>query len=297
MSFVDPERTFSGAPGRLGVLFARVDRACGRVELLERQTPEALAAVGAALRGERPRLPAGPEPVSVEQVVELAPRHPPFRDEHAPRAASAAWRRWETPRFVVEELVARHNAAVVDEAAHPIVLAAAFVLDFLTVGPLVDGNFAVSCALLTSVMAWHRRPAALYGRLEDAVFGRREDVAAALAASQEGWALGEHSVWPWVEHVARGVGEACATVEEHVAVARELPGVSKQERVRRYVLEGTAETFRISDIREALPGVSDGTIRLALDTLKHQAAIELRSPGRDATWRRISPRELLGADS
>lgn len=291
MSFVDPERTFSGAPGRLGARFARIDRAWGRLELLARQVPGVLAAVDPPAYP-----PAGREPVSLDQVVALAPANPPFRDEHAPRAANAAWRRWETPRYVVEELIARHNAAVAAESAHPVALAAAFALDLLAISPLTDGNFGVGCALLTSILAWHGHPAALYGPLEEAVFGRREAVAAALGASQEGWALGEHSVWPWVEHVAGAIGEAAATVEARFAHARELHRVSKQERVRRYVLEGTGDVFRISDIRQALPDVSDGTIRLALETLKHEAAIELRSPGRDAAWRRLSSRALLNAD-
>jgi hypothetical protein len=64
---------------------------------------------------------------------------------------------------------------------------------------------------------------------------------------------------------------------------------TKQERVRDYVLHHADSVFRIADIRAALPGVSDQTIRLALDVLKSERLITPEGVGRGAVWRRAGP--------
>lgn len=63
-------------------------------------------------------------------------------------------------------------------------------------------------------------------------------------------------------------------------------GGGKQDRVMRYVREQAPSTFRISDVRSALPGVSDGTIRLALERLRQLGGVEVDGLGRNATWTR-----------
>jgi hypothetical protein len=45
--------------------------------------------------------------------------------------------------------------------------------------------------------------------------------------------------------------------------------------------------FRIADIRAAMPGVSDQTIRLTLDALKTDRLITPEGVGRGAVWRRL----------
>jgi hypothetical protein len=46
-------------------------------------------------------------------------------------------------------------------------------------------------------------------------------------------------------------------------------------------------TFRIADIRAALPGISDPTIRLSMESLKTQGLIVVDGTGRSASWRRV----------
>ena len=55
---------------------------------------------------------------------------------------------------------------------------------------------------------------------------------------------------------------------------------------RHCVLHHADSVFRIADIRAALPGVSDQTIRLALDSLKTEPFITPEGVGRGAVWRR-----------
>jgi hypothetical protein len=61
---------------------------------------------------------------------------------------------------------------------------------------------------------------------------------------------------------------------------------TKQERVRDYLTRHAPPVFRISDVRAALPGVSDPTIRLVLQELRQRGLIDVDGTGRSALWRR-----------
>ena len=56
--------------------------------------------------------------------------------------------------------------------------------------------------------------------------------------------------------------------------------------VKQYVRGHAPGVFRISDIRSALPGVSDATIRNALDDLRSDGEVEVDGTGRSAAWSR-----------
>ena len=50
-----------------------------------------------------------------------------------------------------------------------------------------------------------------------------------------------------------------------------------------------APIFAISDVRAALPGISDPTIRLVLNDLKDEGLIKPQGTGRSAVWLRVTP--------
>ena len=57
--------------------------------------------------------------------------------------------------------------------------------------------------------------------------------------------------------------------------------------MRTHVLRHAAPIFRLADIRTALPGISDQTIRLVLEELKNEQKVSPEGTGRGAVWRRI----------
>ena len=59
---------------------------------------------------------------------------------------------------------------------------------------------------------------------------------------------------------------------------------TKQDRVREYVLDHAPQIFKIADVRVALPGVSDPTIRLTLEQLKNEGKVIPEGRGRSAAW-------------
>lgn len=195
-------------------------------------------------------------------------------------------------RFLVPELVDRYRSASEAQAAHPILLIAAFVLDFLAIHPVADGNGRLARLLTTHVLLDHAYGVARYVSIEQRMFDTKNAYYAALHASQRQWHEGQHDVWPWTEYFVGVLEEAYDDFEARVAARRSLAGLSKQDRVREYVLHHAPVVFRLRDVRAALPGVSDPTIRLVLSELRREGSVEIDAAaggsGPRAAWRRTT---------
>ena len=64
-----------------------------------------------------------------------------------------------------------------------------------------------------------------------------------------------------------------ATSAQRVAAGTELVGATKEEQARNYVLTQAPRSFRLSQIVDALPDISQATIRNALDRLKAEGRL------------------------
>jgi Fic family protein len=193
--------------------------------------------------------------------------------------------------FLLPELVARYRSAAETQAAHPILLIAAFILDFLAIHPVTDGNGRLARLLTTHALLQQGYGVARYISVEQRMFDTKNAYYAALYESQRQWHDGAHSVWPWTEYLVGILEASYDDFELRVAARRNLAGLSKQERVREYVLHHAPVVFRLRDVRTSLPGVSDQTIRLVLTELRRERLIEIDEvaggSGPHAAWRRI----------
>lgn len=185
--------------------------------------------------------------------------------------------------------VGAYAEAVDRQLAHPVLLIAAFVLDFLAIHPVADGNGRLARLLTTHLLLQQGYGVSRYASVEQRMFDTKNSYYAALYASQRDWHSGEHSIWPWTTYLADTLADAYDDFERRVAARRDLGGLSKQERVRQYVELHAPDVFRVRDIRAALPGVSDPTIRLVLRELRSVGKIEVdeSTGGPDAAWRRV----------
>ena len=99
-------------------------------------------------------------------------------------------------------------------------------------------------------------------------------------------------MWPWIEYLVSTLDAAHDDFEARVAARRSLGALSKQGRVREYVLHHAAEVFRLRDVRAAVPGVSDPTIRLVLSELRSGSLTYIDETtgghGPRAAWRRVT---------
>lgn len=189
----------------------------------------------------------------------------------------------QTP-FHAEELVARYNAARQADRHHPVLLVGLFALDLMTIHPFIDGNGRATRALTNALLQDAGYAVTRYVSLQTLIAHHADAYYASLSDSIAGWHDGHHDPWPWLRFFA---GVMRAAYEQFAQdTSQKRAGGTKQDRVRDYVLHHAPATFRIGDIRAALPGISDPTIRLVLDALKQAGRVESGSVGRGATWRR-----------
>ncbi len=190
----------------------------------------------------------------------------------------------ETP-FFMEELVVRTNVALELGEVHPLIITAAFILDFLCIHPFGDGNGRVARLAMSYLLNHNDYGVGRYVSLEQLIYDTKDDYYSSLGESTIAWFDdGHHDVWPWTRYFLQQVCGAYERFNERIAAGTK--GGTKQDRVRDFILLNGPATFKISDIRRALPGVSDNTIRIVLNELRDSGGIVNDELGRSATWRR-----------
>jgi Fic family protein len=188
--------------------------------------------------------------------------------------------------FAIDDLIERYDHAVAVGGHHPVLLAGLFVLDLLVIHPFEDGNGRVARLLTGAMLSDHGYTVGRYLSLEEAIAETADAYYQALLDSTRGWHEGTADPWPWLRYFTSVVAEAY-TVFANRAAAAQTAG-TKQQRVREHILRHAPATFRLADLRTALPGVSDQTFRLVLEQLRTEGKVRADGTGRSATWTRTN---------
>jgi Fic family protein len=117
----------------------------GREELYADQLPELLRSLAERTRVDSIRASTALEGVDVEEGRARRLAADPDarirnRNEHGRRVVIFEPPPWRDTEFLLRELVDRYNEACDQSAAHPLVLLGAFIVDFLAIHPVADGN-------------------------------------------------------------------------------------------------------------------------------------------------------------
>lgn len=190
----------------------------------------------------------------------------------------------DTP-FFVSELHDRLDVALGASDHHPVLLTGAYALDLLVIHPFDDGNGRVARLATTALLLAADFDVVRYVPVEGLIDRTSDRYYESLRDSTDGWHDGTHDVWPWLGYLAERIAEAYQVFEDRADVA--VSAGAKQDRVRSVILLMKG-TFSFDDVRAALPGVSDGTIRKVLKRLRDEQEVELLSQGRNARWRRVA---------
>ncbi len=125
-----------------------------------------------------------------------------------------------------------------------------------------------------------------YASLEQLIADSADDYYQALLDSTHDWNDHANDPWPWLAYFSKLLARGYARFAEGVAADRS--GGTKSERVREHVLRHGTPVFAISDVRAALPGISDPSIRLVLNELKDEGLLKPQGTGRSAVWLRVT---------
>jgi Fic family protein len=188
--------------------------------------------------------------------------------------------------FATDDLIERYGRAIVAGQHHPVLLSGLFVLDLLVIHPFEDGSGRVARLLTGAMLSEHGYTVGRYVSLEQVIAESADTYYQALVDSTHGWHEGAADPWPWLSYFTSVIANAYTVFADRAAAAR-TPG-TKQQRVREHALRHAPTTFRLADIRTALPGVSDQTIRLVLEQLRGEGKVRADGTGRSATWTRLS---------
>lgn len=189
--------------------------------------------------------------------------------------------------WMLSELLARYHAAVRSERAHPLLLIAVFVLDFLAIHPVADGNGRLSRLITQHLLLGAGYEVTRYVSIEQRIHASKYEYYAALRASQVAWHDERHDVWPFVEYLCGIMSGAYDDFEGRMAAVT-TPAGNKQDQVREYVLHHAPDRFKMRDVDRALPGISAPTIRLVMKSLRDEGHVAVDGRGPGATWSRAT---------
>jgi len=206
------------------------------------------------------------------------------RDQHGRRYVIFEPPPWQQTEGLLLSLCGSYEYALDNEVAHPLVLLAAFILDLLAIHPVADGNGRVSRLATTQELLRLGYGVARYVSVEQRIYESKNGYYQALEESQRDWHEAEHTIWPWTRYFIGVLGEAYADFEARVAGARGEAKMNKQDRIRHWIENAAADEFRISDIRKAVPGVSDPTIRIVLGAMREEDLLAMEGTGAGAHW-------------
>ncbi|MBN1867635.1 Fic family protein [Candidatus Sumerlaeota bacterium] len=189
----------------------------------------------------------------------------------------------DTPAFM-KNLVDLYAAAVRERRVPPLVLMAAFNLDFLCIHPFRDGNGRVSRLLLLLQCCHQGFEVGRYISLERLIEQNKDRYYETLQESSQGWHGDKHNPWPYIGCLLSILKMACKEFEERLGQVKSPRG-AKTDLVQTALRNLSAE-FTLADLERACPGVSRDMVRRVLRDLQSLGEVECVGRGPGAKWRR-----------
>lgn len=190
----------------------------------------------------------------------------------------------ETPVFT-RKLVELWADQIRERNISPLILLAAFNLDFLCIHPFRDGNGRVSRLLLLLTCCHAGIDVGRYVSLERLIEENKERYYETLQLSSKGWHEGTHDPWPYIGFLLFIIKKAYDEFEERVGQIA-APRGEKTALVEAAIRRQSGE-FGVSDLQNACPGVGVDLIRKVLKRLKG-ANVECLGRGQSARWRKLN---------
>ena len=189
-----------------------------------------------------------------------------------------------TPKYMVR-LVEFFAREISERKTDPLVLAAAFVLDFECIHPFADGNGRVGRLLTLLLLYQAGYGVGRYISLERIVERSKETYYEVLQRSSQGWHDGQHDLRPWLEYFLGTLIAAYKDFEARVGTIASAKG-AKRELVKNAIAH-LPQRFTISELALVCKGISRATLVRALFDLRTDGKLCCLGRGPDAQWERV----------
>lgn len=182
-------------------------------------------------------------------------------------------------------LISLWEDSIQNKIVHPILVLAAFNLDFLCIHPFRDGNGRVS-RLILLLQAYHvGYEVGRYISIEKIIEENKERYYETLEQSSQGWHESKHDPWPFINYILSIFKTAYKEFEHRIGQVHSPKG-SKTEMVLTAIDKHLGK-FTVSELKKSCPGVGLDMIRKVLKDLKKQKIITCLGRGKDATWKKL----------
>ena len=172
----------------------------------------------------------------------------------------------------------------------PLVLLAAFNLDFLCIHPFRDGNGRVS-RLLLLLQCYHQGfEVGRYISLERVIETNKDRYYETLEQSSYGWHTGKHDPWPYINYILFILKTAYRSFEDRLGQLQSPRG--EKTNLILHAIDKTRGAFRIIELQNECPNVSVDMIRRVLKNLRTNDQVECLGRGQNAQWRKTSMWQL-----
>ncbi|MGA1794405.1 MAG: Fic family protein [bacterium] len=184
----------------------------------------------------------------------------------------------------MQELVELWEYSIQERLMHPLIVLAAFNLDFLCIHPFRDGNGRVS-RLLLLLQCYHLGyEVGRYISIERIIEQNKERYYQTLEQSSYKWHEGMHDPWPFINYLLSILKAAYKEFEERLDHV-ETPRGAKTEMIEAAV-NGFLGDFTLTQLERTCPAVSRDMIRRILRELKKAGHVECLGRGPGAVWRK-----------
>lgn len=186
-----------------------------------------------------------------------------------------------TPQ-VMDQLCKAFERAIETESMDPLLLSLLFVFDFTCVHPFNDGNGRMSRLLTLLLLYRSGYDVGKYISIEKEIERTKGSYYEALEQSSSGWDENKNDPGPFVRYMLRIILASYRDFEDRVSLVSQAKA-SKSERVESFVSSQIGKV-RKSDIKQALPDISETTIERTLAELLKAGKLEKISGGRGAAY-------------
>jgi Fic family protein len=199
----------------------------------------------------------------------------------------------DTPTCM-KEMLELYNAAINDSKIHPLILIAAFNLDFLCIHPFRDGNGRVSRLLLLLHCYHYGIDVGRYISLERIIEQNKERYYETLELSSKGWHEGKHDPWPYINYLFSILRLSCQEFEQSLGQLQSPKG--EKTRIVLQSIDNFNGTFSVSELQNRCPNVSIDMIRRIMKKLRSENMIECLGRGQNARWQKTDEWQLGNVD-